>query len=142
MEFITVKNIAQSCSDLLQNYKGRPEKGKIFLNIFFAKSFVAKVLICTVIWKSNSGDIHEVGFRDYYHLRYPNRATINLFHCVGESLDMQLKTLARFGGAYHRKPMQRNWVRFIVEFEIEFFKIRPKIWCCCENVKRRRKQKL
>ena len=29
---ITVKNIAQSCSSLLQKYKGRPEKGKICTN--------------------------------------------------------------------------------------------------------------
>ena len=34
MEVITVKNIAQSCSNLLQKYKGRPEKGKIYKKTF------------------------------------------------------------------------------------------------------------
>jgi len=37
---ITVKNIAQSCSSLLQKYKGRPEKGKICMN-FGCKNFNA-----------------------------------------------------------------------------------------------------
>ena len=29
-----MKNIAQSCSNLLQKYKGRPEKGKICIKVF------------------------------------------------------------------------------------------------------------
>ena len=34
MDVIAVKNIAQSCSNLLQKYKGRPEKGKICIKVF------------------------------------------------------------------------------------------------------------
>lgn len=50
MEVITVKNIAQSCSNLLQKYKGRPEKGKICKKTF-AEIFLAKVLIYAVVLK-------------------------------------------------------------------------------------------
>lgn len=50
MEILTVKNIAQSCSNLLQKYKGRPEKGKICKKTF-AEIFVAKVLIYAVVLK-------------------------------------------------------------------------------------------
>lgn len=50
MEVIAVKNIAQSCSNLLQKYKGRPKKGKICIKIF-AEIFVGKVLIYAVVLK-------------------------------------------------------------------------------------------
>ena len=50
MEILMVKNIAQSCSNLLQKYKGRPEKGKICKKTF-AEIFVAKVLIYAVVLK-------------------------------------------------------------------------------------------
>lgn len=64
MEILTVKNIAQSCTNILQKYNGRPEKGKICM-ISLQEFLLQKFWFMQLFWKSFSGNIHEVGFEDY-----------------------------------------------------------------------------